>query len=210
MVSTLSEWSEKYGENESFTRPVKSGFTYEQDVAYSVRVKAAKVIKTKRNEIQLQLDLDVLDGEESAGTSREWLTLPKQVTDSNLKDELVRKLTLRRRDDLQRILSASPGYKSAQIWDAREVVDGKVRHSFEGTPLDFKSFREREKAVNAFVMQVTDEWHEDPGSDLSEGLTGAEFFLVKAANKSKPQYPYTNIYNVRPDKVQVFGEVEAA
>lgn len=212
MVQSLADWNEKFGENDQFVGSQSGGrFEFEQDVAYRVRVKSDKVVRTKRDEIQLELQLEVLDGDAVAGSTREWLTLPKQPTDEKLKAETVRKITLRRRDDLQRILSCSPDYSSTcAIWDDRTVEDGKVVHIKNGSVLDAPAFRAAEKAANLETMKVSDQCHEELelalNPQFSLGLEGTEFWLVKAKNASKPQYPYTNIYNVMPEKYPLFGE----
>jgi hypothetical protein len=141
------------------------------------------------------------------GTSKEWITLPKQVNDSKLPAETVRKLTFRRRDDVQRILSVAEPAKYA-VYVERKLVDGKQQYiGPDGEPMSFAQFKAREKEINTAVLTLTDAWHEEVGAPVGD-LEGSVFYLVKAPNKNNADYPYTNIYNFQPEKIPVYGDDE--
>lgn len=206
-MASLQDWESKFGTNDKFSASNRVGFDFELDVAYRVEVKSAKIIETRRKDICLQLELSILDGADEVGTTREWITLPKQASDEKMPGDTVRKLTFRRRDDLQRILSVAQPEKFAVYVD-RKQEDGKAIYiGPDGKEMSFGEFKEREKEVNSAVMELTDAWHEEVGAPV-EDLSGASFYMVKAPNKRNADYPYTNVYNFKPEKIPVFGEAE--
>ena len=209
MSSVIDSWESQFGGNEEYVKANKAGFDYDLDVAYRVRVADAKVTKTKRGDIQVCLDLQVREGGahgedgDIIGSTKEWLTLPKQATDKELAKDLVKKITLRRRDDFQRILMTQDAKYA--IYSSKEERDGKkVYLDPSGNVLTGAVYKERELEVNTAVMALCDSLHEMEGQSVPE-LIGAEFYLVKSPNKKKPEYPYTNIFSSPPENMPVFG-----
>lgn len=203
-MSVVESWGQRYGSNEEYVKSARVGFDYELNVAHPVKITAAKIIQTKREEVCLAIDVEILERGEVIGKAKEWFTLPKQVTDDRLAADVVRKLTFRRRDDIQRIFhGAEPQFAK---FAKRELRDSKPVYFDEtGAELDNKAYTEREKTVNAAIMEWCDAAHEQVGESV-DMLIGVEFYIVKAPNKRNADYPYTNVYNMRPDTIPVLGE----
>lgn len=206
MVATIESWEAKFGSNDQFTASNRIGFDYELNVAYPAQIKTAKIIKNKRDIVCLQLDLVLqnADRSENIGSAREWLDLPKQAADEKFDIAMVRKITLRRRDDLQRLVSLSDA--KFCIFADRITDGGKVKYlDRNGQAMNQGDLRAREKEVNEAVMELADEWHDQVGETVAD-LEGAEFWIVKAPNPKHANYPYTNIFSAKPTKFPLVGE----
>jgi hypothetical protein len=204
-MSSLEGWENKFGGNDEYVKSSRRGFDFELGVAYRSRVTGAKIVETKRGDICLQLDLALYSGHDVVGTSMEWFTLPKQASDESprLTPELVRKLTYRRRDDLQRILSTV--HTDYSKYATRILRDGSpIYFDEDGLEMSHAEVKAREKDVYARTMEWSDAHHDRVGEAL-EDLKDAVFYLVKAPNPKNGNYPYTNVYNSKPDTIPVLG-----
>ena len=217
-MQTLESWNEKFGSNEeladaktSDARGGKSRFEMDLDVAYPVSVKRARIVTSQRGKRQLELTLNVLKGEEVAGETRAWLELPKQpeadlALEQSKGIDVVRKIILRRRDDLNRIYAAADPKQFAVYAERTKGEDGKYHYiGHDGKELSNDAYRAREREVKLAMLAYADDLFERDGEDLDD-LVDTFFYMAKVANKEKPQYPYVNYYTYRPDKLPVFGE----
>lgn len=204
MVQALEDWNAQFGA-EDFTQPSKGNgvsiFELEFEKNYPVRVKRARLSTSTRGSRQLELELSVLDREgEEAGTRKEWLTLPKQPsTDVGQPPESVRKWTMRRRDDLGKVLAGADSRRYGLY--AKRVRDDNSKQNVytdhEGNIMDKEALDQRSLFINKNIMDCADAMHEaisaGDTADL-DPIIGSEFFVVKVKNPKSEKYPYTNLY----------------
>ena len=212
-AQALEDWNSKYGGNEEYTKNTKAtsgGFPFINDMTYHVRIKSAKVSKSSRNDRQITLNLAVLNpSEEEVGKHTLWLTLPKQPeTDLQHDAEKVRKWTYRRRDDLAKVLG-NVNRLAFGLYHRKEM-DGNFPSYFDrdGNRMTKEQLDERQTQINKAVMGWVDSIHTEIEAGNFPELTdfeGAEFYIVRAANKSNPKYPYTNIYGDPSPKKPMWG-----
>jgi len=209
-MTSLQAWNEQFGDIKLFAEKTSDSgrFEPELDVAYPCRITGAKVVKSSRGDVQLDLAIDVQssenEGADILGKRREWVTLPRQESDTKLDKAVVEKITQRRFSDLKRILSAAAPYDYAPYHEVKVIAGKKVYFDFDGNAMDNGAYSAREESINTRLVQWTSELHE--GADVSI-LEGALLYIVKAENKKSPKYPYTNWYAKRPLKVQVYESV---
>lgn len=206
-MTSLQAWNEQFGEIKLFGEK-RSGFEPELDVAYPVRITGAKVVKSSRGDIQLDLAIEFQESEnENAdvlGKRREWVTLPRQESDTKLDRATVEKITQRRFSDLKRILSAAAPEFYAPYHEMKIVSGKKVYYDFDGTALDNEKYAAREESINTRIVKWTEELAEGMDVDV---LEGALLYLAKAPNTKNPKYPYTNWYARKPQKMRVYESV---
>lgn len=214
MSSAIDDWNAQYGNLEDYTKPTGGGrFNFEFGQNYRMRIKSAKVERsTNRGDIQILLDLEVLKQDDTvAGAHKEWLTLPKQESDSTLAggvDQII-KVTLRRRDDLGRVLAGvDPARFALYASTGDKPGGGTVFFDADGNLLTNSDLDERQVEINARVMEEADQLHGQTGEYLPDWV-GAEFWIVKAQNPKSDKYPYTN-YHSRPNpKLPIWGGPDA-
>lgn len=190
----LDEWNAQHGgDEEDFCKPQSNRYQFDYDTTYKVRVTDAKAVKSSFGSRQIELKLEVVNGDEVEGNVTEWVALPKQPeTDAKLDKATVAKLTLRRRDDLRTVLAA-----------------GDAEHYSVPSDLKGPAWEARAYEVNKRVMHESDKLHleiEQDGVVSLPHLIDATLFVVKVANKKKPDYPYTNWYAQPKKGVPMHGE----
>jgi hypothetical protein len=183
----LDEWNAQHGiDEDELAKATSNRFEFEFGKSYAARVTSSKALTSSFGSRQIELKLDILNGDESvAGKTTEWITLPKQPeTDCSLKKETVAQLTMRRRDDLRVLLAAAEP-------DTYTIPPGT-----KGKEWEKKAFE-----INKLVMARADELHreieDNAGGGGIPGLQDAVLYFVKVPNKKKPEYPYTN-WSVSP------------
>ena len=207
-AQTLEQWNEQYG-TDTFaesTRP--KGFEFDIGVAYPVSVKAAKICTSQRGSRQVELTLNILKGEDVAGQTKVWLELPKQpVVDPTLAPDKMRTRVLRRRDDLLAVYGSADPKRFAVYKERIKNDHGRYDYvGHDGERLTSDAFKAREREVNQNMMDYGDELHGYEDGHTLEELTDTFFYLSKAERKDKPEYPWTNVYTLRPEKLPLFGE----
>ncbi len=203
----LDEWNKQFeGDNAiELFRQSDKGFELALDTAYTVNIREAKVVRSSKGDIQLQLDLDIKDGEDTLGTKREWLTLPKQVSDLQLTRENAEKATQRRFDDMLRILGAAFPKDYKNYAEKIEKPGQKpIFKDFEGNIIVGDAWATRATQRQTKCIAYTDALHGRLDESIDE-LEGTSLYLVKATNKRDARYPYTNWYDARPSKVPLFS-----
>lgn len=206
-MTSLQSWNDQFGEIKLFAEK-SSGFEPELEVAYPVRITGAKVVKSSRGDVQLDLAVEFQSSEsENAdvlGKKREWVTLPRQESDCKLDKTVVEKITQRRFGDLKRILSAAAPEYYAPYHEMKVVNGKKTYFDFDGEALDNEKYSAREESINTRIVQWTESLNE---GDNVEILDDALLYIAKAPNAKNPKYPYTNWYAKRPQKMRVYESV---
>lgn len=206
---SLEDWNKQFADGDEaidLFAPKAKGFSFDLDVAYSVRVREAKVIRSSKGDVQLQLDLDVMDGEDKLGDKREWLTLPKQQSDLKLTREQAEKATQRRFEDMLRVLSAAYPKDFRQY--AERIDNGSAKATFkdfDGKVMEGEAFALRDTARKTKCVKWTDALHGKVDETIDD-LEGTSLYIVKATNKRDARYPYTNWYDAKPRKTPVFSK----
>lgn len=202
----LDQWNAQFeGDNKiELFRVADKGFTFELDVAYPVTVREAKVVRSSKGDVQLQLDLDVKDGDETIGSKREWLTLPKQESDLKLTRENAEKATQRRFDDMLRVLGAAfPKVYKSYAEKIEKPGQKPIFKDFDGNIIVGDAWATRATERQTKCVAFTDALHGRLDESIDE-LEGTSLWLVKASNKRDARYPYTNWYDAQPSKVPMF------
>ncbi len=216
-MQALEEWNDKFGGQDLSKSTRKSaGFDFDFDTSYHVRVKSAKAAKSSKGDRQIQLQLAVLDSSErEVGKTMQWLTLPKQPeTDLHHPAEQVYKWTLRRRDDLGKVLANVHREQFSLAPGGRQQEGDRYNYrDADGKPMSKAQLDARQVEINNNVMKWADQLHgemmHNDAPELEE-LLGTEFYIVKVENKKNPKYPYTNIYANPSPKLPMFtGDEEA-
>lgn len=213
-MQALEDWNAKYGSDEDFTKATKKGgggFPFVNDVTYGVRVKSAKTSKSTRSDRQITLSLAILNpAEEEVGKHTVWLTLPKQPeTDGQHDAEKVRKWTFRRRDDLGRILGNVDKGKYGLYYRKEQEGENATYFDKDGNRMSKDDLDRRQVEVNRAIMEFVDTLHSEFDSGevgtVLDMFEGAEFYIVRAENKTNPKYPYTNFYGSPSPKKPMWG-----
>lgn len=216
MVQALEDWNMQFGA-EDFTQPSKGGnnssFPLEFEKNYPVRVKRARLSTSTRGSRQLELEVAILDRDgEEAGIRKEWLTLPKQpTTDVGQPAENVLKWTMRRRDDLGKVLAGADSRKYGLYAQRKRDDNAKVNIyiDHDGNIMSKEALDERGRFINKNIMDCADAMHEALAAGDTQDLDpviGAEFFIVKVENPKNEKYPYTNVYSAPDTRKRMWYE----
>lgn len=208
---TLDDWNAQFADEDGialFRVAQERSHELQLDVAYKVNITGARVVKSARGDIQLELKLDVMDGEDVLAQRREWVTLPKQMSDLKLTRENVEKATQRRFDDLLRILGAAWPEQFARYKEKTSSPSGKDTFiGFDGKPITGNGWAERDAQRRQACIEYADRLHGRVDESIDE-MEGTSLYLVKATNKRDARYPYTNWYDAQPAKVPMFSKTE--
>ena len=211
-MTSLNEWNEQFGGIDPFAQSKRPGFDYTYEVAYPVEITRAEVVKNKQGDVQIKASLKIHKGDgddaEEAGRSIEYFTLPKQSTDLNKDFELVTKLTKRRMADVVRLLSAANREEYA-LYAKCEMVGGrKTYYDFAGAKMSSDAFASRQSHIHDMISIWIDAAHDNLGGQLGD-LDNARLYLMKKENPKTKDFPYVNLYALRPDKLPIYGESDA-
>jgi hypothetical protein len=205
-MSSLREWNEAYGDMEFFPEKAK-GFDWKMNVAYPCKITRAKVLKSQKGDVQLELSIDIQAGEdeESAtiGNERQWIDLPKQESDRDKTREIVEKLTQRRFQNLIRVYSAAMPGDYAPYKEMKTVAGNKIYIDFDDEKMEGSDFNERKAEVQARIVKTAEALHGQEGSEV-ELLEGTLMYIEKAPNPKNSKYPYVNYYATRPRSTPVY------
>lgn len=208
-MTSLHEWNEQFGKIDAFAQKPRVGFDWEFGTAYPVEVTRAEIVKSQKGDVQIKASLIVRNGDgddaAEAGRAIEYFTLPKQTSDMDKSFDLVTNLTKRRMADVVRILSAANREEYALYANCESVGGRKTYYDFAGNKMTDDTFKSRQSHIHDMIMIWIEDAHKNVGSTL-DSLAGTRFYLMKKENPRSKDYPYTNIYALRPDKLPVFGD----
>ncbi len=190
MASHLDQWNQNYADLDSeITAPSTfEGYPFKLKTNYKIKITNAQVTTSNRGDVQVQLDTEILDDADSVVTKhREWLTLPKQVSDANMERNVLLAATKSRRDNIGAILQS---LDYARFGYAEELKgDEKTEAQIQ---------------ANRAVLRYCDELHEAEGQTIPtwEGLV---LYMHKTPNKKNADYPYTNLTAKPVAKLESFS-----
>lgn len=205
-MSSLQEWNQEYGDMELFPEKGK-GFDWKMNVAYPCKITRAKVLKSQKGDVQLELSIDIQAGEDdespTIGSERQWIDLPKQESDRGKAREMVEKMTVRRFQNLMRIYSAAMPGDYAPYKEMKTVKGKNVYIDFEDKPMSSDDFHARKTETQGLIVKTAEGLHESLDSEV-EILSGTLMYIEKAPNPKNAKYPYVNYYATRPRSTPVY------
>lgn len=197
---SMQEWQQKFGLDP--TKVAQRGMAYEFGKAYQCKSTSAKIVSTPRGDIQLQVAISLLnlDGH-TLGKDLLFLTLPCQASDDKIPEVSRMKITMRRRDDVQKLLSLADPQKYLGCASVARKGKRVVKLDEQGNKLSNSERTRREQEVNRLVM----DWCEDHRQRLNttiDELANLDFYIVKVENPNNDDFPFTNIYTIEPDSAK--------
>ncbi len=216
-MASLDDWNKKFGGAEGMdpfaNDKGKRGFDFRLDVAYLSHLKKATLVRSQRGDEQIRLLFGILahdsDDAPEIGESLEHITLPWQESDKNMQRDTRERVLRMRVDTLKRIYSAAipSQYAPYDKTDADPATNKKRYLDFTGQPLTNGRYEERQQDINEKLMILLEGLKDNlanEGGELEE-LAGTFLYLHKKPNARNADYPYTNYYVNRPEKLPVFS-----
>lgn len=205
-MSSLQEWNESYGDMDFFPEKQK-GFDWKMNVAYPCKITRAKVLKSQKGDVQLELSIDIQAGEDdespTIGNERQWIDLPKQESDKGKAREMVEKMTVRRFQNLIRVYSAAMPGDYAPYKEMKQVAGKKVYIDFDDEPMEGSDFNERKAETQARIVKTAETLHASLDQEI-DLLEGTLMYIEKVPNPKNDRYPYVNFYATRPRSTPVY------
>ena len=204
-VSSLDGWNAEHG-NEDYTAPNKGGnrFRLQTGMCYPITIRGATLCKSQLGEIQVMVDMDVKDYHSGkvVSNAKDWVSLPFQpITDMGKNHDIVKKLTMIRRNVLSTILSAIDPQRFC-LGKKEDLLDReRIWHSWEDDHvLTHEEMNDRKIQCNREVLKYAEECHQsmqDVESVSLDEWRGTELYHSKKENERNPKYPYSR-YHVEP------------
>ena len=206
-MSSIAEWNEQYADVNPFPEKKGGAFDWQMNVAYPCRVNKARVVKSQRGDVQLQLGIDVLNGEsddaDTQGRENFWIDLPKQESDKGRPRDQVEKMTVRRFANLMRVYSAALPGDYAPYKECKQEGQKRTYIGFDDKPMEAADFDNRKHETQTRIVKTAEELHGMEGQEV-ELLEGTMLYIEKAPNPRNEKYPYVNYYASRPRSTPVY------
>lgn len=206
-MSSIAEWNEQYADVNPFPEEKRGGFNWQMNIAYPCKVTKARVARSQRGDVQLELAIDVQSGEDedapTLGREKQWIDLPKQESDKGKARELVEKMTVRRFANLMRVYSAAMPGDYAPYKECKEQGQKRTYIGFDDKEMEGQDFHERKLETQARIVKTAEDLHAQEGQEV-ELLEGTLLYIEKAPNPKSDKYPYVNYYATRPRSTPVY------